>query len=343
MQYRRWVLAALGAGVLAGGLWLLTVRAVMIPLLLALAIAYVIAPLVSALEYRGLGRGGAILSVYLLLALLTGTLVLRVVPSGYREFQRLAGAVPEYAANLRTAVAALQERFRDPGVPRGLRDGLEAMLTLVETRTHSLMETAVGNLFAYLEWGAYLLLAPILAYYLLQDQERLRRSALRTLPRAWRAPAVELLRGIDGVLGGFVRGQLLLAAAVGLLATLATHLLGLRYALLLGLWAAVAELVPYVGPFLGAVPACLAGLLVSPWLGLQVAVVFLIIQQLENAIIAPRVMGQTVGLHPLAVMLAVLSGGALGGIPGMVLAVPLAGVARVIWLFACRQLAAPRL
>lgn len=339
---RRWLLAGLGAAALGAAAFLLTVRPIVIPLLLALAIAYLIAPAVAALERRGFGRSAAILTVYAVLGALAGAAVLRVLPSAYGELQRLAGAVPEYAAQLRALSAAVQERFRDPGVPRGLRDGVDGLVAMAEARAQQMLESAVNHLFAYLEWGAYLVLAPIIAYYLLKDQERFKRGAVRTLPRAWRAPAIELLRGVDGVLAGFVRGQLLLAAAVGVLATLAAYLLGLRYALLLGLWAAACELVPYVGPLIGAVPALLAGLMVSPWRGLQVAVAYLIIQQLESAVLAPLVMGEHVGLHPLSVVLAILLGGALAGIPGMLLAVPLAGMARVVWLFACRRLAAPR-
>lgn len=342
-QRRRWLLAALAAAALAAGAWLLTVRPIVIPLLLALAIAYLIAPAVGALEQRGLRRSSAILLVYLALAALGGTLVLRVLPSAYTELQRLGGAVPDYAAQVRSAVAAAQARAREPGVPRGLREGLENVLALAESRAHGLIESVVANVLTYLEWGAYLVLAPLLAYYLLRDHARFKRGALRALPRVWRAPAVELLRGVDAVLAGFVRGQLLLAAAVGALAALAAYLLGLRFALLLGVWAALAELVPYVGPIAGAVPAVLVGLLDSPWRALQVVVAFLIIQQIENTILAPRVMGETVGLHPLAVVLVVLLGGTVAGIPGMVLAVPLAGMARVVWAFAYRRLAAPRL
>lgn len=334
------LLAAAAAGVAA---LLLAVRPVTIPFLLAVALAYLLAPAVGALEARGLSRPLAILAVYLGLGLAAAALILQVLPGALREWQRLARDLPAYGAQARAALDALQARFRDAGLPQGLRAGLDQTLARLQQRADGLMATAVGNLLLYLEWLGYLALAPILAFYLLRDLEAFKAAFARLLPDRWRGPVLGLLRDIDGVLAGFVRGQVLLAAAVGTLAGLACHLLGLRFAFLLGLWAALTEMIPYVGPLLGAVPAVVVALAQSPVRALQVAAAFALIQQLENAVLGPRLLGAHVGLHPLVVLLAVLAGGYLFGVPGLVLAVPAAGVARVVGRFAYRYLLLPGL
>lgn len=336
------LLAGLGAALLAAGSLAWAIRPLWIPFGLAVGIAYLIAPLVTALEGRGIRRSRAIIMIYIGLGLGTAVFLLRVLPAAYSELQRLARSVPEWAAGARHLLDAAQARVRADGMPPGVREAFEAALTRLETMSAGVVQGLVTNLFRLVEWALYLALAPILAYYMLRDLHLLRAGAVRTLPRRWRRPAQELLHGIDGVLAGFVRGQVVLAVAVGGLGALAAYLLGLRYSLLLGVWAGIAELVPYVGPIIGAVPAMAAGAAVSPVRGVQVALAFALIQQLENAVLGPKVIGEAVGLHPLTVLAAVLAGGYLGGVAGLVLAVPLVGVARVLWLFACRRLVAPR-
>lgn len=339
----RWAACAvLALALVGGGALVLAVRPVLIPLGLAVAMAYVIAPAVAFGERHGLRRDRAILLVYAVLALLMTVVVLGLLPAAYREVQRLAQGLPEFLAQGRTWLSALQARYQAAGLPDGMRDGIDGYLLDLERQGNRLAAGAVGGLLGLLEWGLYLVLAPIFAYYILKDLDRLRRAVTWALPRRWRRTTWLLVHRVDGVLAGFVRGQLLLALMVGLLAALAVRLLGLRYALLLGLWAAVAELVPYVGPVVGALPAVLSGMMVSPVRGLQVALAYAIIQQLETAVLGPKILGENVGLHPLAVLCAVLAGGYLAGLPGMVLAVPVAGVLRVVWLFVVQQLAGPR-
>ncbi|MCL4370406.1 MAG: AI-2E family transporter, partial [Chloroflexi bacterium] len=167
---------------------------------------------------------------------------------------------------------------------------------------------------------------------------RLQTVVAAALPRAVRSRFRGLVRDLDAVLSGFVRGQLLVASSVGLMAGVATWLLGLRYAVVIGVLAGVADVIPYFGPVIGALPAVLLGLAVSPWRALQVTLAFVIIQQLENAVVGPLLIGDQVRLHPLVVIFAVLVGGTLAGVWGMLLAVPAVGMTRVLWEFSSEQL-----
>ncbi|HEY3368076.1 MAG TPA: AI-2E family transporter [Symbiobacteriaceae bacterium] len=340
-QARRWVAAlVLGGLVLATGWGLWAIRPVLAPFLLAIGIAYIIAPLVNGLARRGMSRGWAIVTVYAMLAASLALVVVKVLPQVVEETRRLAEAIPAYSLMAREWVDSLQQRVREMGVHPGIRDVLNRLITDVEIGSVRALEQLldVSTLRRAAGLLASLLLAPFLAFYLLKDMERFKERFVRSLPGRYRQELLALLRGLDRVLSGFVRGQILLALAVGLLASIATWLLGLRYTVLLGIWAGSTEFIPYIGPVLGAMPAVLAGLSVSPLTGLETTLAFLFIQQIENAILSPKIMGDSVGLHPLVVLFVVLAGGYVAGPWGLVLALPLTGLARVVWCFIVARL-----
>jgi predicted PurR-regulated permease PerM len=154
--------------------------------------------------------------------------------------------------------------------------------------------------------------------------------ALRRIPARHRERTVRILGEIDAVLGGFVRGQLTVAAAVGTLTTIALAILHVPYALLIGLWAGLADVVPYVGPFAGGVPAAIVAGTTRGWgslLGLGIA--FFVINQIEGHLLAPRIVSRTVRISPLGVIFSLWIGAQLFGFVGLIVAVPLAGLARL--------------
>lgn len=342
MASRRTWGAALLLGAGLGVAWLvLAVRPVLVPFALALVLAYLLAPAVAVLQARGMSRSCAIMSVYAALAAAGTAVAMWAAPAASRELQQLLRGVPDGVGALRGHLDALEARLRQPGVPDGVRQGALGFLAELEARADRLVGATAAGIAGLAEWLLYLALAPVLAYYLLRDLPQFHRAAVHAVPRRWRPHAVQLLHELDRVLAGFIRGELLLALAVGALAALATWLLRLPYSLLLGAWAALCELVPYVGPVAGAAPATLLALSISPVRALQVALAFAVIQQLESAVLGPHVMGASVGLHPLTVLFAILAGGYLAGVWGMLLAVPVAGILRVVWGFAVRGLSSP--
>ncbi len=330
----------LGGVVLAAGWGLWVVRPVLAPFLMAIVIAYLVAPPVNALTQRGLSRGVAIALVYTVLLGSGAVAISKLVPGVLSETRRLAEAIPTYALRAQELVDGFQQRVHDLGVPPSLRDVMGRHITEMEGRSMGALDSLLDPNSIQKVAGLLLslLLAPVLAIYLLKDQDRFKERFVSALPRRYRMEILALLRGLDAVLAGFVRGQLMLAVVVGAMAALATTVLGLRYALLLGIWAGLTEFIPFIGPVLGAVPAVLAGLSESPLLALEVALAFAIIQQIENAVLQPKIMGETVGLHPLAVMLSALAAGYLWGTWGLILALPVVGAARVLWCFIIARL-----
>ncbi|HZT14119.1 MAG TPA: AI-2E family transporter [Candidatus Baltobacteraceae bacterium] len=178
---------------------------------------------------------------------------------------------------------------------------------------------------------ALFVIIPVVAIYMLLDTAGMYRSFMAMIPERARPRAAKILREIDDVMGGFIRGQLLVAAIVGVLIVAMLALLHVRYAVAIGVTAGLLEIIPYVGAVAGAIPALAIALITNgPVNASLVLLGFIVINQLEGHVISPLVVSGKVGLSPLAIVLALLTGGELFGLPGLFLAVPVAGIIRVL-------------
>ncbi len=339
LRDRRWRWGLATAAVLAGAVFLYSIRAVFPPFFLALVIAYALHPLVDLLNRQGLGRSWAILVVYALVGLLAGAVVAFVLPAVVGEMGELAETLPRYVARAGDALAGLERRYERLALPAALRQTLDDSVRRLEAAALRAIGGAVQSVIGLFGQAFNLILGPILAFYMLHDLPRFRRQVEVWLPVGSRGEARTYLREMDRVLAGFVRGQMLVSAVVGVLTTVGMGLLGVPFAVVLGLLAAVTNLIPYFGPFLGAIPGLALAGTVSLALVFKAALVYVVIQQLEAAVLVPRIMGRRVGLHPLALVFALLVGGTYLGIGGLILAVPVAGLLRVTLSFLARWLA----
>lgn len=337
-----WLGPALAAAAL-GAVYLL--RSVLTPFLCAGLLCYLVAPLVDTLQRRvRLPRALAILGSYAALGLFLAAFAAFVLPGLIGELQRLAAGLPALFAGAEARLAAARAGYRGLPLPPALRSAADAALLRGEAGARAALGQALAGLLGAFGLVFPLLLAPVIAFYLLADLPRLRAQWARLLPPGARQPVALCLGELDAVLAGWVRGELLVALAVGSMATAAVLLLHLRYAFTLGLVAGLGELLPYFGPVLGALPAlAVAGSSGGLPAVLYTAVAFLAIQQVESAFLAPRVVGGAVGLHPLVVIGALLLGERLGGLAGVVLAVPAAGCLRVLARHGVRALTAAHL
>ena len=326
----RYALVGLALTLLIG--WtLFLVRGVLLLIYVSALLAMGLAPLVGALERRPLPvvsrqlpRWGAILIMCLgFLALLAGFGRL-VVPPLISQTRALWLALPQILGQAQQwlidrGVLSQELSFRD-AVEQAPVFGSDAVSTVV---------AAIGGLIGGV-FGLVTIL--ILAFYLLVDAENIVRGFVRLFPQAQRPRVESACRRIAGKVSGWVGGQLLLALIIGSSAALALFLLGVPYFYVLALVAAIGELIPIVGPLLAAIPAVIVALTVSPALALAVAGFFFAQQQVENHLLAPKVMEQRVGVSAVAVIIALLVGGSLLGIVGAILAVPTAAILQVLFL-----------
>lgn len=309
------------------------VRGLLFSFALAAFITYLLNPLVNAIERKGTPRVWAILLAYLALFFVMAGIALYGVPRLVEQLNGLLETIPLYTQQAREFIQSIQTRYIDLDIPEGMRQVVDERIHWLEENTLQLVRKAAAALIGTVGYVFKILLAPVLSFYFLKDLDLIKRKAILAVPEEWREEVVELFKEINQVLGSFIRGYFWVAAVVGGLTAIAMAMLGLEFALMLGLFAGLTELIPYFGPAIGAIPAVGLALLKSKWLGVQVALVFFIIHQLEGNIISPKILGDKVGLHPLAVIFSLLAGGELYGLVGMLLAVPTAAVFRVILKF----------
>ena len=297
---------------------------------LAAVLAFALSGPVDMLTRRIGNRLLAIVAVYLLVGILVvGGIILLAGPF-VRQASDLAGALPQYASELQARAPEVQTTLGQYGVQTDLEQLKAQAASAIEKGGTDVLKNLVGTL---AEVGGMILdivLALVISLYLLVDGPRFGERSLAIIPSQHRAKALFLQDNVSRVLGGYLRGQLTLALIIGILAGVGTALLGLPYAVVLGVLAGLFELVPMFGPILSVVPAVLVALFMPFPTVVWVVLFFLVIQQVENNVLAPRISGHAVGLHPLGAMFALLAGFQLAGLLGGLFAVPLAGVLWVL-------------
>ncbi len=305
-------------------------RAVLVPFILAIILAFVIEPAVHFFEARRVSRLGAILLVYLGAGLLVAALMFWLIPVLVRQLTILAAALPGFAAQVQALLAEIQARYAQAGLPTQIRQVLDGAIARAENNLLTFIQAVLSGLFGTVSAIATLLLAPFLAFYLLRDRESIRAWALSVLPVSTRGETMRALAEVNQVLTGYIRGQFLVALTVGTLVGLATYLLGLPFSVILGVIAGVTDIIPYFGPVIGALPAVSLALFKSPLLAAEVVIALFAIQQVDSIFITPRFVGGNVGLHPLVVIFSLLAGAELFGLAGMLVAVPLVAIGKVL-------------
>ena len=293
-------------------------------------LAFVLAAPVERLAARTRSRLAAIAAVYLVVGTaLVGGLILLAGPF-VGQASALLGDLPRYAGELEARSPELERALGQYGVQTNFGELKARAAVAVQEGGTEVLGHLVGTL---AEVGGLLvdtLLGLVISFYLLLDGPTMRRRVLALIPPAHRDKVLFLEEHAGRVLGGYLRGQLVMALTLGIAAGLGCWLLGLPYALVLGVLAGLFMLVPMFGPILSAIPAVLVALFLPFPTVLWVVLFFFGIQQVESNILGPRITGHAVGLHPLGAMFALLAGLQLAGLLGALFAVPVAGILWVL-------------
>jgi predicted PurR-regulated permease PerM len=327
--YLQYILIAVGVFLLV--VFVRQLSGVLLTFLMAAILAYVLNPVVRRLEQWRTPRVVAVVGVFLALVLAVAAALLVLIIPAVGQVQSLI----RDPASLVERGTALAGRLRElPYVGTYVEDYVSrvdqaAIIGFLKSNAPSAGQAFsgalgfIGGVFGVFGSVLNLILMLIVSIYLLLDRERITRATLSTIPDTVRENAVELFHAVEGALIKYLRAQLTLCAIMGVIgAAIAFFVIG-RYTLLIGLWVGITEIIPVLGAFLGAVPAVLIALFVGGfWKALVVAGLFLVAQQIEGNILVPRIMGGTVGVHPLWVLFATLAATALYGVIGAVFAVP---------------------
>jgi predicted PurR-regulated permease PerM len=314
---------------------------VLLLVILSIFFAYLISPLVEFVRrpFRLLGRklelprGVAIGIVYVFLFGALGLTIYLFLPRISDQIAQFVQQVPAYLTSARGFADRLNGIYQAYSLPVAVRESINAyVIGLIGTV--GTIATAGGQLvlleaFVYLPW---LILIPILAFFLLKDADSFRRSALQMLPSGrWRWRGDEFFQDINRTLAAYIRAQLIACVLIGLICTLGFLLIGMPYALLLGVLAGFLEFIPLVGPLTLAVIAVLIASFYSLKLAAGVLLFLAVLRIVHDYVTYPRIIGQGIHLHPLAVILAILCGAELAGITGIFLAIPVVAIATVTY------------
>jgi predicted PurR-regulated permease PerM len=319
----------------------------------ALLFGYALEPILRRLESRGYSRRGAVFYVALVFMLLF-IISLALLASAWQQVQSLATAFPTYQAQAMELVQGNRERIEQMRLPENVKKSLLDAAADIQTRAFGSMSSvisgSVGWVLASLgSIGIAVIVVPILTLYFMLEMNPLRGRMLILVPPTYRRDVTEIGNSINEMLGRYVRGQMIVCSLFGALCTSAFYVLsfkyGMDYPLVLGIAAGFLYIVPYLGMGTVAASAAATGYFTadsSPVACAVIAVVCCVVFNLTiDYGIAPRVLGQGVGLHPLMVIFALLAGNQIGGVLGMILAVPVVASLRVVAIYLFPQLVAP--
>ena len=323
---------------------LMLARGTLFPFILSAALAYLLYPVVRALErlmpwrgrWPGPSRIFSILVVYVAaLAVLAGALAI-VVPPALRQASDFVDDVPDLLARARTTVEGWNEEYTSR-IPVDVREQIEETLeggsSILITAARTVLTRTVSTVANTLTTVIGLAVVPFMVFYLLKDREEVGGGFYSLMPPEAQRHTANVVAIVNRVVGAYVRAQLTLAIVAGIAVFLGLYLLGIRFAVLLAVIAGVSELIPVIGPLIGAIPGILVTLATSPEDLVWVVLLYVGIQLVQNAFLAPRIQGQAVELHPVLIMVILVIASEVAGLWGVILAVPVAAVSRDVFKY----------
>lgn len=325
--------------------------------IIAIIFAYIIDPIVNYLERKGVKRQFGVIIVYISAILIFGILIVSVIPKTINEISNLLTSLPamvdtlirevnNFASNVFAKFnIELPENFinvyketnpkvngdvETPQIVSDILNSIKATINdLIVKAQGSLMgslSNVLSKLYGFLTSAFRLVLIIIFSFYFSVDKDRFMHRVKKAIPNKYRDDISYLTSNIDTVLQQFIRGRMLMAIFVGLITMAYLLVLRVDFAIIIGLITCVADIIPYIGPFLGCAPAVLFAFMDSPMKALWVLILFVIVQWVENNILAPKLIGDSTGLNPLVILISIIIGGGIFGVWGMVISVPLMSI-----------------
>lgn len=311
------------------GTFLYFLKGLIFPFFIALIISYLLHPIVSALHDRGVPRSIAVLLIYVLFFGSITVIVMNAFPVLLSQIKDFAEHLPNMLNRFQGWMDGIRHDHTNP-IPDSFQDGIDATLENLEKKIGQGFTNVLSWIGNTINIAVTIALVPFVAFYILKDYQLIEKTVMTFVPKKGRRNIIRLVKEIDEALGNYIRGQLLVCAVVGLLAYIGYLIIGLPYSLMLASIVSITNIIPYLGPFIGATPAILVALSVSWEMALSVLIVNLIVQVLEGNVISPQIVGKRLHIHPLFIIFSLLIGGELAGIVGLIFAVPVFAILKVI-------------
>lgn len=294
-------------------------------------LAYILAPVVQMMEDREIPRSIAIIISYFVFLGMITIFIIYAIPLLLKDLNQLVKLIPSSIQAIQETIWEMQDGYSRVPLPDGVRQVIDGAIIRLEEMSLGFIQGVIQGLIALLGQSFNFILAPIISFYFLKDFNHLGEHALKSVPIRYRDGVFQVSKEINLVLRKFIKGSLLVALWVGIITTVGMYLIGMDFFVLIGILVGITNIIPYFGAIISAIPAILLALLKSKWLALYVVGLILLIHQLESSILTPKIIGSSVGLHPLLIIFALLAGGQLWGFVGLLLAVPLMAVLKIVF------------
>ncbi len=316
--------------------FVLDILAILSPLFMGLIIAWLFNPVVTFLKKKGIKRVFGALMVYVLLLGIIGLLVGSILPILYDQIISFAGTVPGIFNGIETALDDFLGKFSDiEGINiDSIKNTIIAQLESMSDGITSGMSTYIVNIIKSLISGiSSFVVGLVIGFFFLLSYDNIGDTVHAFVPQKWKKDVSKLTSTIDGSLRNYVVGVLIDATVIFAICSIAFGLIGLRAPLLFAIFCAITNVIPYVGPYIGAVPALIVGFAMSPTIGILTLIAIVVIQFFEGNFLQEYIMSKTTKLHPVTIIMGLLIFGHYWGIIGMVISTPLIAVFKQIWLF----------
>lgn len=311
--------------------------AILFPFILSLIIAILLTPAAKRIHsfLQGMGMkwvpydGAIILSFALFIAVIYFISVHILVPF-IAEFRQFARSVPDMINAVQISLADLEGRYQLRLLPPEMQNLISQILQNIGEYTLRIAQLSLSAIFSIASTIIQLIVVPFITFYMMKKGDQFVQKFIHLFPDRYTNHLELLFQEIYFVLNAYIRGQLLLSILIGAVVFLGMWFMDIPYPLVIGLLAAVVEMVPLIGPIIGAIPPILLGLMQGTAVMVQIIVFYVIVQQLDGHFVMPKLMGSIIDVHPVAIMAGVLIGGHVFGIVGMMLSVPLVAVLQVV-------------
>lgn len=309
-------------------------QVVMLPVILAGLLYYLLNPIVDLMERYKVNRLVAITIVFVLIALLLVWGLAVAIPSLVKQVTSFVDNMPRYMTQIdRTVNSVLEndlfEQYR-PDIEQSLDQVTTQLTSFISKFSAGFVTWASSFISTASQVIVAIIIMPFILFYLLRDGKNLRGYMTQFLPTKFREPVGRVMTDVNTQLANYVRGQVTVAIIVALMFIIFFKIIGLRYAVTLGVTAGVLNLIPYLGSFLAMLPALVLGLIAGPVMLLKVIIVFIVEQTIEGRFVSPLILGSQLSIHPITILFVLLTSGAMFGVWGVLLGIPIYASAKVI-------------
>ncbi len=297
------------------------IGSILLPFVIASFIAYLLHPLVQWMYNQHIHKAIAILLIYLLFLTSTTYGIYLLYPKVIEQLRELSEQLPMYTEMYENIIRNIDDSTASLPIP--IHESIEQLIVRIERAVEHSIRRAMGGLTKLIDFIFALMLIPVLVFYYLKDFTVIKQTVKKSIPNKYRSSMVTLGESIDDRLGKYIRGQLIVSLFVTIASYIAYKIIGIEFALLLAISMGIANIIPYFGPIIGAIPAVLITATTSVHLVWFIILSIILIQVIESNLLSPYILGKSVRIHPIIIIFSLVVGGKVFGIIGMMLAVPL--------------------